>query len=329
MNYEDNYTSEEQNCGDFGTDFNDEQQQSNGDVEDQGGSGDAASGSKSSEEDKKLFIGGISRETNQKDLKEYFSKFGEVTEVNIKTDPTSGRSRGFAFVAFASRDSVDSVLHNGPHTIKGKQIEAKRAKVRPGIKKIFVGGIESDMTEADIRNYFEHFGKVETVELPFDKVKNQRRQFCFVTFEDEMTVDQVCKQAKQKIGNKECDVKKATTKPDPRLARGGGMAGRGRGRGGPPGWGPDYGMPGYGGYGGNQGYGGYGGGYGDYSGGYGGYSSGYGGGPGGYGSYGGHYNGWGGYGQNGYSGGGYGAQQPPAPGKARRGTTTGQGYQPY
>ena len=52
------------------------------------------------------------------------------------------------------------VLRNGPHTIKGKQIEAKRAKVRPGIKKIFVGGIESDMTEADIRNYFEHYGKV-------------------------------------------------------------------------------------------------------------------------------------------------------------------------
>lgn len=302
MNYEDNYTSEEQNCGDYGTDFNDEQQQSNGDVEDQGGAGaDNTSTSKSSsEEDKKLFIGGISRETNQKDLKEYFSKFGEVTEVNIKTDPTSGRSRGFAFVAFASRDSVDSVLHNGPHNIKGKQIEAKRAKVRPGIKKIFVGGIESDMTEADIRNYFEHYGKVEAVELPFDKVKNQRRQFCFVTFEDEMTVDQVCKQPKQKIGNKECDVKKATTKPDPRLARGGGMAGRGRGRGGPAGgWGQDYPMQNYGGYGNQGGYG-YGGGYGDYGGGYGGYGSGYGG-PGGYGSY--NYNGWGSYGQNGYSGG--------------------------
>ncbi|GFR06530.1 RNA-binding protein squid [Trichonephila clavata] len=323
--YEDNFTSEDQNYGDYGTDFNEGQQgQANGDVEDQGGaSGDAASSNKSSEEDKKLFIGGISRDTNQKDLKDYFSKFGEVTEVNIKTDPTSGRSRGFAFVAFGSRDSVDSVLHSGPHTIKGKQIEAKRAKVRPGIKKIFVGGIESDMTEADIRNYFEHYGKVETVELPFDKVKNQRRQFCFVTFEDEMTVDQVCKQPKQKIGNKECDVKKATTKPDPRLTRGGGMAGRGRGRGGPAGgWGQDYGMQGYGGYGGQGGYGGYGG-YGDY-GGYGGYGSGYSG-PG-YGGY--NYNGWGGYGQNGYSG-GYGAQQPPAPGKARRGTTTGQGYQPY
>lgn len=46
-----------------------------------------------------------------------------------------------------------------------------------------------------------------------------------------MTVDQVCKQPKQKIGNKECDVKKATTKPDPRLARGGAMGARGRGRG--------------------------------------------------------------------------------------------------
>jgi len=321
--YEDNFTSEDQNYGDYGTDFN--EGQANGDVEQGGAGGDNSNSSKSSsEEDKKLFIGGISRETTQKDLKEYFSKFGEVTEVNIKTDPTSGRSRGFAFVAFGSKDSVDSVLHNGPHNIKGKQIEAKRAKVRPGIKKIFVGGIESDMTEADIRNYFENYGKVETVELPFDKVKNQRRQFCFVTFEDESTVDTVCRQSKQKIGNKECDVKKATTKPDPRMARGGAMGGRGRGRGGPAGWGGDYGMSGYGGYGSQGGYGGYGG-YGDYSSGYG-YGSGYGGGPGYGGGY--NYNGWGGgYGQNGYSG-GYGAQQPPAPGKARRGTTTG-GYQPY
>lgn len=83
------------------------------------------------------------------------------------------------------------------------------------------------LRSCNINFYF----KVESVELPFDKVKNQRRQFCFVTFEDEMTVDQVCKQPKQKIGNKECDVKKATTKPDPRLARGGAMGARGRGRG--------------------------------------------------------------------------------------------------
>jgi len=44
------------------------------------------------------------------DIKEYFSKYGNVLEVNLKTDPSTGRSRGFAFVLFDSSSSVDKVL---------------------------------------------------------------------------------------------------------------------------------------------------------------------------------------------------------------------------
>lgn len=62
-----------------------------------------------------------------------------------------------------------------------------------------------------------------------------------MTFETEDACEQSVKQAKQKLGAKECDVKKATNKPDPRMggrggpggAWAGGFAGRGgRGRGG-------------------------------------------------------------------------------------------------
>lgn len=55
QNYEDNFTSEDQTYGDYGTDFNEGQQssQANGDVESQGGSGDAAQSSKSSSEEDK------------------------------------------------------------------------------------------------------------------------------------------------------------------------------------------------------------------------------------------------------------------------------------
>lgn len=80
--------------------------------------------------------------------------------------------------------------------------------------------------------------QIEEIELPFDKQKNQRRQFCFITFESEEVVDEICKNPKQKIGNKDCDVKKATPKQDPRSARGG--------------WGGYSGFSGYGGRGGGR-----------------------------------------------------------------------------
>lgn len=297
------------------------------------------------DEDRKLFIGGLSWDTDQKDLKEYFSKYGEVTDVTIKTDPATGKSRGFGFLTFAVEETVNNVLKNVPHTIKGKQVDPKRAKARPGIKKIFVGGLDNDYPEAEIKAYFEKYGKVESVELPFDKVKNQRRQFCFVTFETEDACEAACKQSKQKIGNKDCDIKKATNKPDPRVAGrggpgaawGGAFAGRGGGRGrgvrgrGGPGFSQPQGWnaPGFtGGYSG-QGYGynqGYGGGYGNYDYGYGGgYGSGYGSGY--------DYTGGWNYNQGGnYTGTGYG-QQPSAYGKTpRRGAATGastNAYHPY
>jgi squid-like protein len=88
--------------------------------------------------------------------------------------------------------------------------------------------------------------------MPFDKLKNQRKGFCFITFDSEEVIREILKEPKQTIGGKECDVKKA-------VPRGGDAYGRG-GRGGRGGGGQ-----GRGGWGGGQ-WGGYGGGYDGYSG---------------------------------------------------------------
>lgn len=76
--------------------------------------------------------------------------------------------------------------------------------------------------------------------MPFDKQKNQRKGFCFITFDSEQVVNELLKTPKQTISGKEVDVKKATPKPEnmPMMmmrgggrgaARGGGMRG-GRGK---------------------------------------------------------------------------------------------------
>ena len=72
-------------------------------------------------ENGKLFIGGISWDTNEDHLKEYFSSFGEVVEAVIMKDRTTGRARGFGFVVFADPAVAESVIKE-KHNIDGRMV---------------------------------------------------------------------------------------------------------------------------------------------------------------------------------------------------------------
>ena len=62
------------------------------------------------------------------------------------------------------------------------------------IKKIFVGGIKEDTEEGQLREYFESFGKIDSVDIITDKETKKNRGFAFITFADYDTVDKlVCK----------------------------------------------------------------------------------------------------------------------------------------
>ena len=117
-----------------------------------------------------MFIGGLSWETREPQLKEYFEKFGEVESVNLKLHPATGKSRCFAFITYKEALSVDAVFAAAEHVINSKKVDVKKALAKPG--KIFVGGLKSDMTDDDIRNYFSQYGTIIEFEMPFDKVNS-------------------------------------------------------------------------------------------------------------------------------------------------------------
>jgi RNA recognition motif-containing protein len=167
-------------------------------------------------EEKKIFCGGISYETTCEDLKNYFNQYGEVVNAQVKFDRITGRSRGFAFVEFATIEACKLALAHREQNINNKQCEIKPAKTRESNlanKKVFVGGLPSDFPEEDLRKHFEQYGKVEEIEWPFDKQTKSRRNFAFVVFEEEEAADRASSTAKQVFGSREvsttCDVKKA------------------------------------------------------------------------------------------------------------------------
>ncbi|OCH91330.1 RNA-binding domain-containing protein [Obba rivulosa] len=140
----------------------------------------------------KLFIGGLSWDTSDDGLRNYFSEFGKVEDCTILRDP-DGRSRGFAFLTFEDPSAVNAVLMRD-HVLDGKTIDPKRAIPREEHlrnTRYFVGGLSHATTSDTMRAFFSAYGKVVDCTVMVDRDTGRSKGFGFVTFEDASNTDQL------------------------------------------------------------------------------------------------------------------------------------------
>lgn len=205
----------------------------------------------------KVFCGGLSFQTDEDKLRDYFSRIGTVVDVVIMRDRMSGHPRGFGFVTFAE-EAVAHDVASRRHDIDGRQVEAKiaipRNQVPPpssgggrglgmgggggmyggerGLSgntssggsrpntshlcKIFVGGLPSQVGEAEFSNYFSQFGEVVDAQVMIDHQTGNSRGFGFISFANQAAVEVVVgpghSSTRHEIKGKTVEVKRAEPK---------------------------------------------------------------------------------------------------------------------
>lgn len=76
----------------------------------------------------KLFIGGLSYDTNEIALKDAFSQHGAVVEVKVICHPVTGRSKGYGFVKFSSETEAAAALEKmSDEVLDGRNIRVHYA----------------------------------------------------------------------------------------------------------------------------------------------------------------------------------------------------------
>ncbi|NLT67309.1 MAG: RNA-binding protein [Acidobacteria bacterium] len=89
---------------------------------------------------KNIFIGNLSFQVSESELRSAFEQYGQVLSVNMVTDRETGRARGFAFLEMANADEADRAIAE----MNGKLLEGRKLTVNEARPKKDRGGFGRD-----------------------------------------------------------------------------------------------------------------------------------------------------------------------------------------
>jgi RNA recognition motif-containing protein len=79
--------------------------------------------------DTKLYVGNLSYDTTEDDLRSLFAEIGTVTSVALIKDRDTGRSKGFAFVEMSSQSEAELAIKNlDGKTLGNREIKVNKAR---------------------------------------------------------------------------------------------------------------------------------------------------------------------------------------------------------
>ena len=136
-----------------------------------------------------VFIGGLPRDSCDDDLRELCEPMGDIVEIKLIKDRETGESKGYAFVAFKTKDEAQKAIddiHN--KEFKGKTLRCSLSETK---HRLFIGNVPKSWTEDEFRKAVEAVGPgIESIDLVKDPQNQGRnRGFAFVLYYNNACAD--------------------------------------------------------------------------------------------------------------------------------------------
>ena len=159
--------------------------------------------SKSNEENKQVFIKGISPDITEEELKEYINIKAPLIEyknIRLVLD-MNGKNKGFAFVDFNNQNEakkfIDIMNDNKNENIKLKNSELICAfclspkSGKNDKRTLFINNLPFDVIKEQIKETFCDFGKILDIRIIYNPHTQKPRGYGYVEFEDEKSIDKI------------------------------------------------------------------------------------------------------------------------------------------
>ena len=77
---------------------------------------------------KKIYVGNLSFQTPENEVRRVFEQFGTVRSVSVITDRETGRSKGFGFVEMEEEGALKAIASLSGSELNGRQLTVNEAK---------------------------------------------------------------------------------------------------------------------------------------------------------------------------------------------------------
>eukprot|EP00112_Aurelia_sp_Birch-Aquarium-sp1_P006729 Seg1737.5 transcript_id=Seg1737.5/GoldUCD/mRNA.D3Y31 product="RNA-binding protein 34" protein_id=Seg1737.5/GoldUCD/D3Y31 len=180
-----------------------------------------------------IFVGNIPISATRKDLKKFFTKYGEVENVRLRSVPIANakhsrklaivkkelhpeRNNMNAYVVFKDKENAEKALESKGAEFKGLHIRVDIAghKEMDNKLSVFIGNLPFNVQEEEIRELFSQCGEVDDVRLIRDKSSGIGKGFGYVRFKNKESVMFAMKMKNSELRDRKIRVFAAVNKID-------------------------------------------------------------------------------------------------------------------